>query len=75
MKRFTITLTQNNLSGPFNIYYNNSIIADLEVGGSASNILASTLMSGINILVGDDVTNISLLNLKTNCNNIVAVSV
>jgi hypothetical protein len=75
MRRFTVTLTQNNLSGPFNIYYNDNIIADLEVGGNASNILASTLINGVSILVGNDVTNISLLNLKNNCNNRITTSV
>jgi hypothetical protein len=75
MKRYTVTLTTNNLSGPFNIYYNDNIIADLEIGGNASNIPASTLMSGVSILVGDNVTNISLLNLKNNCNNRITTSV
>jgi hypothetical protein len=75
MRRFTVTLTENNLSGPFNIYYNNDIMANLEVGGAASNIPASTLINGISILVGNDVTNISLLNLKNNCNNRITTSV
>jgi hypothetical protein len=41
MKRFTVILTENNLSGPFNIYYNNNILAELEVGGLAENISAA----------------------------------
>jgi hypothetical protein len=75
MRRFTVTLTENNLSGPFNIYYNNDIMANLEVGGIASNIPASTLINGVSIVVGNDVTNISLLNLKNNCNNRITTSV
>ena len=75
MRRFTVTLTENNLSGPFNIYYNNDIMADLEIGGVASNIPASTLINGVSIVVGNDVTNISLLNLKNNCNNKITTSV
>jgi hypothetical protein len=75
MKRFTVTLTTNNLSGPFNIYYNDNIIADLEIGGNASNIPASTLINGVSILVGDNVTNISVQNLKNNCKNTIITSV
>ena len=75
MKRFTVTLTQNNLSGPFNIYDNNSIIADLEIGGSASNIPSSTLINGVSILIGDNATNILVQNLKNNCGNAIIISV
>jgi hypothetical protein len=75
MKRFTVTLTQNNLSGPFNIYYNNDIVADLEAGGSAINVSATSLLSGVSIVVGDNVINISVLNLKNNCNNVITTSV
>jgi hypothetical protein len=75
MRRFTVTLTQNNLSGPFNIYYNNDIVADLEAGGSAINVSATSLLSGVSIVVGDNATNISLLNLKTGCNTKITTSV
>lgn len=69
MRRYTVTLTVNNKSGPFNIFYNNNILASLVNGGLASNISAASLVSGIDILVGDDVTSIDVMNLKETCNN------
>ena len=64
MKRFTVTLIENNDSGPFNIYYNGTILATLETGGDAVNISATDLSNGVNVLVGNDVTTIDVLNLK-----------
>jgi hypothetical protein len=75
MKRFTVTLTKNNLSGPFDIYYNGTILANLEAGGSATNISAATLSSGVSITTGDNATTIDLLNLKETCNNVISVNV
>jgi hypothetical protein len=70
MRKYTVTLTVNNKSGPFNIFYNTNILASLVSGGFASNISATALTNGIDILVGDDVNSIDVINLKETCNSI-----
>ena len=70
MRKYTVTLTVNNKSGPFNIFYNTNILASLVSGGSASNVSATALTNGIDILVGDDVNSIDVVNLKETCLNI-----
>jgi hypothetical protein len=70
MKRFRVTLTENNLSGPFSIYYNGNILATLEAGGDAVNLPASFFDSSNTnyILTGNDATSIDIVNLKDGYN-------
>jgi hypothetical protein len=77
MKQFTVTLTVNNNSGPFNIYYidpTGTYIA-LKVSDSspAIDISAAELTSGFSIYTSDDLTSIDVLNNKPTCNEVVSI--
>jgi hypothetical protein len=77
MKQFTVTLTVNNNSGPFNIYYidpTGAYIA-LKVSDSspATDISAAQLTSGFDIYTGDNLTSIDVINLKPTCNNVQSI--
>jgi hypothetical protein len=77
MKRFTVTLTVNNNSGPFDIYYidpTGTYIALKESDLSpATNISAAQLTSGISIYTSDNLTSIDILNNKSTCNKVVSI--
>ncbi len=73
MRQFEITLTTNNNSGPFDIYYTSegtNVLAPLVGGGYATNIPASQLTTGVNILADYGVSNIYAINNKETCNSI-----
>lgn len=73
MRKFNITLTTNNKSGPFDIYYTseeNNVIAPLISGSYATNISASQLTSGVTILADYGVSNIYVINNKETCRSI-----
>jgi hypothetical protein len=73
MRKFNVLLTTNNNSGPFDIYYTsegNNIIAPLIGGSYATNISASQLASGVNILADYGVSNIYVINNKETCRSI-----
>lgn len=77
MRKFNITLTTNNNSGPFDIYYTSegqNIIAPLVSGSYATNISASQLTAGVNILADYGVSNIYVVNNKETCNSIQSLS-
>ena len=67
MRYFTIALTTNNNSGPFNIYYDNNNIANLSNGSPATGISAASLTSGVMVVVNDTTSNLVVLNLKETC--------
>ena len=73
MREFNITLTTNNKSGPFDIYYTSegeNVLASLVTGSYATNILASQLLSGVDIFADYGVSNIYVVNNKETCNSI-----
>jgi hypothetical protein len=77
MREFKVTLTTNNNSGPFDIYYvsnNESILAPLVTGSYATNITATQLISGVEIQADYGVSSINVFNLKDTCNNIASIS-
>ena len=70
MRKFNITLTTNNKSGPFDIYYTSegeNVLASFVSGGYATNVSASQLTAGINILADYGVSNIYAINNKETC--------
>jgi hypothetical protein len=79
MRRFRIQLNEDNLSGPFNIEYidgNDKIKkAITEDNNEATNINASILLDGLNVLVDRDAKELRVINTKTNCNNLVSYSI
>ena len=68
MKQFTVTLTVNNNSGPFNIYYIDPTGTYIALKASdlsqAVDISAAELTSGFSIYTSDDLTTIDVLNNK-----------
>ena len=70
MRYFTIALTTNNNSGPFNIYYDTNNIANLIDGSQAIGINAASLTSGVIVAIEDYVTNLIVLNVKETCGSI-----
>jgi hypothetical protein len=76
MRKFKVTLTTNNNSGPFDIYYvsnNESVLAPLVTGSYATNITANQLLSGVDIQADYGVNNINVFNLKDTCNNVASL--
>jgi len=76
MRIINIILTQNNLSGPFDIFYikeDINLIAPLQTGGVAENITSSQLLLGINIIVPLNTINILIKNKKETCNTYVKI--
>jgi hypothetical protein len=75
-KNFLITLdpATSTSPGPFNIYYNTISDSNL-VAASPSSATKASLLSGVNIIVSDDVNNIYLENLAEGCGNIKLVNV
>ena len=77
MRKFKVTLTTNNNSGPFDIYYvsnNESVLAPLVTGSYATNITANQLLSGVDIQADYGVSSINVFNLKDTCNNIASIT-
>jgi hypothetical protein len=77
MREFKVTLTTNNNSGPFDIYYisnNESILAPLVTGSYATNITAAQLISGVEIQADYGVSSINVFNLKDTCNNVASIA-
>jgi hypothetical protein len=77
MREFKVTLTTNNNSGPFDIYYvsnNTSVLAPLVTGSYATNITAAQLISGVDIKADYGVSNINVYNKKDTCNNVVSIA-
>lgn len=73
MREFTVYLTNDNKSGPFDIYYTSEgigYLAPLVAGNYATNITSASLGVGINILADYGVSNISVVNTKETCNSI-----
>lgn len=77
MREFNIKLTTNNKSGPFDIYYTSegeNVLAPLVSGSYATNISASQLTTGVDILVDYGTSNIYAVNNKETCNSIQSLS-
>jgi hypothetical protein len=77
MRKFKVTLTTNNNSGPFDIYYvsnNESTLAPLVTGSYATNITAAQLLSGVEIQADYGVSSINVFNLKDTCNNFASIA-
>jgi len=73
MREFNITLTTNNKSGPFDIYYTSegeNVLAPLVNGNYATNISASQLTDGVDILADYGVSSIYVINKKETCDSI-----
>jgi hypothetical protein len=73
MREFTVYLTNDNKSGPFDIYYTSEgigYLAPLVAGNYAVNITSASLGVGVNILADYGVSNISVVNNKETCNSI-----
>lgn len=76
MRKFKVTLTTNNNSGPFDIYYvsnNESVLAPLVTGSYATNISSTQLASGVDIQADYGVSSINVFNKKDTCNNVVSL--
>jgi hypothetical protein len=73
MRRFTVALTANNNSGPFNIYYkedNNYLLAKLIDGSDATGISASQLSLGVITFISFEASEIIVQNNKETCGNV-----
>jgi hypothetical protein len=73
MRQFTVYLTNDNKSGPFDIYYTSEgigYLAPLVTGNYATNISSASLGVGVNILADYGVSNISVVNTKETCNSV-----
>ena len=73
MREFNIILTTNNNSGPFDIYYTSegeNVLAPLVDGNYATNISASQLTDGVDILADYGVSSIYVINKKETCDSI-----
>ena len=73
-KTFLITLDPTTSPGPFNIYYNTTS-SDSLIAASPSNSNKSSLLSGVYVIVSDDVKSIFLENIATGCGNLKEINV
>ena len=72
MRKFTVTLTQDNKSGPFDIFYTDGGVTYMAVSSSGvqtTNLSSSSLASGIEIITPLTISEILVKNKKATCDN------